>query len=193
MTREDWIFLAIALVAGMIAALPIPSETPRDVQALLDDLEALSGDAPDCKGKSYARYRKSYTRYELDRTLEDRIVAYQGRRYSPYDRKTYSENGQTDIEHIVARKEAHESGLCEQGVQAIRSFVTSLPNLTLSTPLVNRTKADQDASEWMPVENRCWYAARVVKVKTIFNLSVDDAERTALRNQLSICGSVGMA
>ena len=48
---------------------------------------------------------------------------------------------QTDIEHIVAASEAHDSGL---------------RNLTLAAPQVNRhQKSSKDAAEWLPERNRC--------------------------------------
>ena len=44
-----------------------------------------------------------------------------------------------------------------------RRFATDLLNLTLAGPRVNRyEKVDDDAAEWLPAQNGCWFAARVV-------------------------------
>ena len=46
-----------------------------------------------------------------------------------------------------------------------RRFATDLLNLTLAGPRVNRyEKVDHDAAEWLPAQNRCWFAARVIAV-----------------------------
>ena len=94
----------------------------------------------------------------------------------------------TDIEHIVAAAEAHDSGLCAYD-QAVRlRFASDLDNLTLSVPSVNRfDKKDHDAADWLPEINRCWYARTVVKVKAKYGLSVDSAEYAALRKILVDC------
>ena len=52
-----------------------------------------------------------------------------------------------DIEHIVARSEAHDSGLCATDAATRRRFASDLLNLTLASPSVNRSqKSGKDAS-----------------------------------------------
>ena len=87
----------------------------------------------------------------------------------------------TDIEHIVAASEAHDSGLCAASRAARRSFASDLDNLTLALPSTNRyAKQDKDAADWLPEINVCWYVSTVVAVKRKYNLSVDQAEYDAL-------------
>ena len=75
-------------------------------------------------------------------------------------------NQGTDIEHIVAVAEAHDSGLCRAGRETRTRFARDLDNLTLASPGVNRySKSDKDAAEWLPPDNRRWYAATIVRVK----------------------------
>ena len=51
--------------------------------------------------------------YPYPQSVEARIVAgLGGRIYGPYTGRTFSSTRQTDIEHIVATSEAHDSGLC---------------------------------------------------------------------------------
>ena len=52
--------------------------------------------------------------YSYFQSLEARIVSSLGGKvYSPYTGRCFSSPKDTDIEHIVARSEAHDSGLCK--------------------------------------------------------------------------------
>ena len=94
----------------------------------------------------------------------------------------------SDLEHIVAMSEAHDSGLCRQSDAVKRRFASDLDNLTLATPRINRhVKRDKDAGEWQPSMNQCWFARRVVLVKSRYNLSVDHVEKAVLRDLLATC------
>lgn len=65
--------------------------------------------------------------------------------------------------------------------------------MTLAGAVLNRDmKIDCDAADWLPERNKCWFAARVVKVKTLYTLTVDRAEYDALKAVLESCRSVGM-
>jgi hypothetical protein len=44
----------------------------------------------------------------------------------------------------------------------------------------------------MPRENKCWFANRVVEIKTKYKLTVDKAEASALEAVLTTCASVKM-
>ena len=50
----------------------------------------------------------------------------------------FKEFSETDIEHIVARSEAHDSGLCAASPERRREFARDIRNLTLSAPHLNR-------------------------------------------------------
>ena len=104
--------------------------------------------------------------YRYPQSVEDRIVAELGGVYAPYTGRWFASDSETDIEHIVARSEAHDSGLCAADVATKRRFATDLLNLTLAGPRVNRyQKVDNDAAAWLPPQNRCWYAARIIAVR----------------------------
>jgi len=95
---------------------------------------------------------------------------------------------ETDIEHIVAAAEAHDSVLCARPRDDRKAFAQDLDNLTLASPKVNRwQKSDRDAAEWMPDHSRCWYAGRIIAVKQKWGLSVDQAEREALETYIAAC------
>ena len=90
--------------------------------------------------------------YSYSQSVEPRIIAEMGGRiYGPYTGRTFMDRGETDIEHIVARSEAHDSGLCATDSGTRKRFASDLLNLTLAAPSVNRhQKVAKDAAEWLP-------------------------------------------
>lgn len=131
--------------------------------------------------------------YRYPQSVEADIVASIGKIYSPYTGRCFATTRQTDIEHIVARSEAHDSGLCAASAATRRAFASDLLNLTLASPRVNRSaKRDHDAVGWLPDENRCWFADRVVRVRRKYGLTIDRREADALERVLSACESTGM-
>ena len=127
-------------------------------------------------------------------SLEDDIIAAlpptmktNGKVYTPYSciafDITTSGTAATDIEHIVALAEAHDSGIADN---RRRDIASDLDNLTIADPTVNRSqKGDRDAAEWMPARHGAWFAERVIQVKMEYGLSVDPAERDALEALLA--------
>ena len=127
-------------------------------------------------------------------SVEPQIIAQQGGRiYGPYTGRYFANRGETDIEHVVARSEAHDSGLCAADGNTRRAFARDLLNLTLASPSVNRhQKVDKDVAQWLPAMNQCWYVSQVVLVKRKYNLSMDQAEATAAQRVLVRCSSTAM-
>ena len=108
--------------------------------------------------------------------------------YSPYTGEWFDDKYETDIEHIVARSEAHDSGLCAADAATRRRFTRDLRNLTLANPRLNRyEKRAKDAAEWMPDKNRCWFAHRVVEVRRAYSLTINRREADALDAVLNDC------
>ena len=129
--------------------------------------------------------------YLYSQAVEQHIVASMGGIiYGPYTGKWFDSTSEADIEHIVARSEAHDSGLCSSGAATRRQFASDLINLTLASPEVNRSqKSGKDAAEWLPDLNRCWFARRVIDVRHKYDLSIDERERDVLESILSTCTS----
>ena len=76
--------------------------------------------------------------YSYPQSVEPQIADRLGGVYSPYTCETFGELTETDIEHIVARSEAHDSGLCSASPERKREFSRDIRNLTLSAPHLNR-------------------------------------------------------
>ena len=75
--------------------------------------------APENRCAAYNKRRD----YPYSRSVEARIVAgLGGRIYGPYTGRTFSTTRQTDIEHIVAAAEAHDSGLCAASAETKQRF-----------------------------------------------------------------------
>ena len=86
--------------------------------------------------------------YSYPQSVELRIIAEIGKVYGPYIGRCFASRSETDIEHMVARSEAHDSGLCAADADTRRRFARDLLNLTLAGPRVNRNqKRDHDAAE----------------------------------------------
>ncbi len=132
--------------------------------------------------------------YPYSQSVERRIVADMGGIfYGPYTGMWFDSTSETDIEHIVARSEAHDSGLCAANAAMRRRFASDLINLTLASPSVNRSqKSGKDAAEWVPDLNQCWFANRVVEVRKRYDLTIDERERDALEDILSDCTSTDL-
>ncbi|MYH58415.1 MAG: HNH endonuclease, partial [Boseongicola sp. SB0675_bin_26] len=130
--------------------------------------------------------------YPYPGSAEEAVIAsMDGRVYGPYTGRYFASARQTDVEHIVALSEAHDSGLCAASPATRRRFSGDLLNLTLAAPEVNRCghggKCGYDAGEWLPARNVCWFAGRVVAVKLKYDLTVDMREAAALEKVLSGC------
>ena len=138
-----------------------------------------------------APYDRAYYRYS--QALESRIVAAIGKIYGPYTGRCFASTDETDIEHMVATSEAHDSGLCAASASAKKAFASDLLNLTLAAPGVNRhQKSGKDVAEWMPALNACWFVARTLEVRRRHGLTIDPAEAARAEEVLGSCTSTDM-
>ena len=128
--------------------------------------------------------------YRYPQSVELDIIEVQGGLYSPYDGQCFENRSETDIEHIVARSEAHDSGLCSASPETRAAFATDLLNLTLASPQLNRyEKIAYDVAEWQPEQNLCWYVQRTVEVRRKYSLTIDQREANAVDEILRGCTS----
>ncbi|XVS65730.1 HNH endonuclease family protein [Actinosynnema sp. CA-299493] len=110
---------------------------------------------------------------------------------SVYDGKVVTDAGDLDIDHTVALAEAWRSGADKWTDEQREKFANDMGGLQLIavTAGSNRSKGDQDAAKWKPPVQAYWctYARAVVSVKTLYALTVDEAERDALGAMLKTC------
>ena len=168
----------LAPVAALVLAGTAQAETWRGLTV-----------APEHRCSPYDRNRD----YRYPQSIEREIVRRLGAVYGPYTGTCFSSTSETDIEHMVATSEAHDSGLCAADRATRARFATDLRNLTLASPGVNRhRKSGKDAGEWLPERNRCWFAARIVEVRRAYGLTIDRREAQALERILARCASTAM-
>ena len=131
--------------------------------------------------------------YRYPQSVELEVIAGIGKIYGPYTGQCFATRGETDIEHIVALSEAHDSGLCAASAATRSRFARDVLNLTLASPRVNRyEKGARDAAEWQPVRNACWFAQRTLEVRRKYGLSIDRREANAIERTLAGCASTEM-
>lgn len=140
---------------------------------------------PEVRHTAYERSDYSYPA-----SIEQRIVIRQGGIFSPYSMRCFSDVGKTDIEHIVANSEAHESGMGLRTKAERQQYASDLDNLTLAAPRLNRyEKRAKDPANWLPDNNRCWYVGKYLEIKSKYGLSMDQAEADAVLAVYRSCSS----
>lgn len=84
--------------------------------------------------------------YPYSQSVETHIIADMGGRvHGPYTGRHFGSRRDTDIEHMVATSETHDSGLCVADAATKRRFARDLLNLTLAAPAVNRHQGRKDS------------------------------------------------
>ena len=170
---------------------PVSSPTPKSTQSPQVENDPLSGIQIAIENRCSPYNSDDYS---YSQSVELRIIADMGGAiYSPYTGQHFQSRTETDIEHIVARSEAHDSGLCGRDAQTRRAFSGDLLNLTLADPSLNRhQKSAKDLAEWLPELNQCWFVKQVVAVKRKYNLSMDTREVETARRIWANCSSFEM-
>ena len=108
---------------------------------------------------------------------------------SPYDGASWIYPSDIDIDHVVALKEAWDSGAWNWSEARRRAFANDLADprsLRAVTDNVNQSKSDQDPSNWMPPLRSYWctYLGDWVAIKVRWRLSMDQSEFGRIRNLL---------
>ena len=111
---------------------------------------------------------------------------------SAYDGVTTTNPSSFDVDHVVALKEAWDSGAWAWTPARRRAFANDLGDarsLRAVSASSNRSKSDRDPAQWLPplTSFRCTYATEWVAVKVRWRLSVDRQEHAALRRILTAC------
>ena len=113
-----------------------------------------------------------------------------GRWFSYYDRVSWTEPSDLDIDHMVPLAEAWDSGARSWTTSTRQAFANDLGDyrtLVGVTDNVNQSKGDQDPATWLPRYDRCRYLREWVAVKHRWRLTVDSAEKSTLASLGSSC------
>lgn len=114
-------------------------------------------------------------------TLKDK---YKGETYA-FDRSPNN----IDIDHIVARSNAWQTGASKFDEDTLKAFGNDPLNLLAVSSSLNRQKGDGDAATWLPPSKsyRCEYVSRQIAIKHKYDLWVVKAEKSAMERVLASC------
>ncbi|RAJ70316.1 uncharacterized protein DUF1524 [Streptomyces sp. Amel2xB2] len=111
---------------------------------------------------------------------------------SYYDGKTVTRDRQLDIDHVVPLGEAWASGARDWPDDKRERYANDLgaaSSLVAVSLGPNRSKGDRDPAEWMPPAKSasCRYTTDWVSTKARWDLAIDSAEKTKLKQLAAAC------
>jgi 5-methylcytosine-specific restriction endonuclease McrA len=126
-------------------------------------------------------------------TFDSRGKAKEGLWVCAYTGTVVTDPSKLDVDHLIPLKEAHLSGghsWTPAKRQEYANHLTDEDHLVAVTAGSNRSKSDRDPGEWMPPNRSYWceYLKDWIGIKKQYGLSIDKAERDAIKEGLSLCG-----
>ncbi len=110
---------------------------------------------------------------------------------SVYDGQSFTDPGEVDVDHMVPLANAWRTGAASWTDEQREAFANDLtrPQLLAVSASSNRSKGDQDPSQWRPPRSEYWctYAQSWIMVKTYWHLSVTADEKAALGEMVGTC------
>jgi len=156
-------------------------------RSLFPHWKDLDGDG--CNTREEVLIRDSVTRAQVD---PFGCIVMAGDWVSPYDGARWSDRGEIDIDHVVALKEAWDSGAWAWTTAQRMAFANDLTDprtLLAVTDSVNQKKSDKDPSNWLPplTSYHCTYLTNWVSIKARWKLTMDSSEFGRVRKILKSC------
>lgn len=118
-----------------------------------------------------------------------------GRWQDPYTGQTLTETSDLDADHVVPLAESYRSGSARWSEEKKERFANAPAEVLMVDDGANASKSDSDPAEWKPPRQTYWctYARKWINVKYEWDLSVDPAEKRALRKMLATCSAKSAA
>ena len=163
-------------------------------RALFDHWRDIDGDG--CDSRDQVLKRDSISLPQVD-PVNCNVIA--GDWVSPYDGGKWINPSDIDIDHVVALKEAWDSGAWAWSAAQRKAFANDTSDsrtLLAVTDSVNQSKSDKDPSNWLPPlqSYTCTYLGNWIAVKVRWSLSMDSSEYGRIKNLLqSTCSSLDIA
>ena len=180
---------------SVLQTIRIENERPTGyVRALFEHWRDIDGDG--CDAREQVLKRDSVTLPQVD-PYKCKVIA--GDWVSPYDGARWSDPTDIDIDHVVALKEAWDSGAWAWSAATRNAYAndtTDRRTLLAVTDNVNQQKSDRDPSNWVPPlkSNLCTYLGNWISIKARWNLSMDQSEWGRIKNLLnSSCAGLVIA
>jgi hypothetical protein len=204
--RSALLSIAIAVILSSLLTPPTATAAAGEVvkRRLVTAIEKLPGAAETRSGYDREKFRHWVDADGDCRDTRDEVLAAEslvsvsgcdiqtGKWRSSYDGATTRDSTAFDIDHMVALAEAWDSGAKRWNADTRERFANDLRDprtLVAVSASANRSKSDQDPADWLPVLGKCRYLRQWVAVKTRWHLTVNPAERRALRSQAADCGN----
>jgi hypothetical protein len=174
------------LALDVLASIPVQREQPdgydRDRFRYGDTVDAYG-----CRTRARVLMRDSLTPAQVD-AGGCAVVA--GDWFSRYDGVTWSDPAEVEIDHVVALKEAWDSGAWQWDDARLTAFgndVEDVRSLVVVTGAENTSKGEKDPSNWIPPNAGavCTYVADWTAIKARWGLSMDESEFGRIRNLLT--------
>lgn len=168
----------------VLLTIPVMKEHPTGYKrSLFPHWKDIDGDG--CDARQQVLKRDSTTLPQVDYPCH--VVA--GDWFSPYDGVTWTDPSRIDIDHVVALKEAWDSGAWAWTTARRRLYANDTSDrrtLLAVTDTVNQSKGDKDPSNWLPPRASyvCTYISNWIAIKARWGLSMDSSEFGRLRNLL---------
>ncbi|MDE0243411.1 MAG: hypothetical protein OYG31_01715 [Candidatus Kaiserbacteria bacterium] len=169
----------------VVITAPVVEEVADDTvtDSIVVDLVVEPEASAPYNRKEWGSWRKSvdvYLRWKQDET--SCIWAF----YSPTAPHCLSG---VDRDHLVALKEAHDSGGHAWSSGEKRDYYNDTKNLYVMPSGENRSKSDRDPADWKPENDDAWcrYAQEWITIKQKHKLSADQREVSALEEMLGTC------
>jgi len=198
------------LLPTLITAATIPhaKRTPPGIPTLATakkELAALTVQAPGSQdGYERSKFKTWITisgtcdtrEYVLKRDGTDVVVdssckSTSGTWVSPYDGATWTSASDLDIDHFVPLSNAWKTGASSWTADQREAFANDVtnPQLWAVTDTVNESKGDSGPEDWKPplTSFYCTYAKTWIRVKSIYNLTINSDEKTALTSMIGTC------
>jgi hypothetical protein len=174
-----------SLALDMLATVVVEKEHPAGYDRALFGYPA-DLDGNQCDTRSEVLQRDSITPAQVD-PYGCTVVA--GDWVSTYDGLTFTSPGDLEIDHVVALKEAWDSGAwawTDATRVAYANDLSDTRTLRAVSVSTNRAKGDRDPSNWLPPDPKdvCPFIADWVSIKTRWNLSMDSSEAGRIKNLL---------
>lgn len=174
---------------GVLAGLRVAPEVARAGYQTKLFRHWIDADGDRCDTREEVLIAESTTPAQVDPT-GCKVIA--GDWFSVYDGRTFTDQSELDIDHVVALAEAWDSGAAGWDDARRTAFANDLDHpaaLVAVSTSSNRSKGDLDPAQWKPTREAAWcqYARDWVAVKVAWGLTADENEVDDLRVMLRTC------
>ncbi len=189
--------------------IDLKDETAPDSTLASDVLESLAVRAKDYSEQYYRKLfydtwsitasgcnmREAILKRDLEDTVLNGCKVQSGTLEDPYTGQTINfMRGQetseaVQIDHVVALSNAWSTGAYALDSETRYELSQDPLNLIAVDGQANQDKSDQDASTWLPSNEKfqCQYVARQISVKAKYHLWVTPAEKSSMQRVLASC------